>query len=200
MVPHFFSKDEKVLALTTVNVVKSVARAISAKTRKDLAGNLLLDFLFQLGKSVRAGLKPNNNKNRVQTQRLFLGKTLCGLVVACLKRVCSRSARKSITALFFFNSVEVLGLLVDPGFLSVRWPLRQLHAAAEVDELHPFVVLVNMTLKNLRATFSFLAKTDDGAVVVRQTQQLQSVPDSSSQAEQQWGTYAQIMYFLFNTY
>lgn len=185
MVPHFFSKDEKVLALTTVNVVKSVARAISAKTRKDLAGNLLLDFLFQLGKSVRAGLKPNNNKNRVQTQRLFLGKTLCGLVVAFLKRVCSRSARKSNTALFFFNSVEVLGLLVDPGFLSVRWPLRQLHAAVEVDELHPFVVLVNMTLKNLRATFSFLAKTDDGAVVVRQTQQLQSVPDSSSQAEQQ---------------
>ncbi len=97
--------------------------------------------------------------NRVQTQRLFLGKTLCGLTVAFLKRVCSRSEKKSATALFFFNSVEALGL-VDRGFLSVRWPLRQLHAAVEVEDLHPFVVSVNTTVKNLRATFSFLAHTE----------------------------------------
>ena len=113
-------------------------------------------------------------------------------------RSTSSSSKSSISAnLCMFNSVEALGLLVDCGFLSVRWPLRQLHAAAEVDELHPFVVLVNMTLKNLRATFSFLVKTDDGAVVVRQTQQLQF---RTVLPKQQWGTYAQIMYFLFNTY
>ena len=179
--PFFRDEEEKeAVVLTTVVVVKAVSKALSANTRQDLAGNLLLDFFFQLGKCVRAGLKPHNNKNRVQTQRLFLGKTLCGLVLAFLKRVCSRSEQKSATALFFLNSVEALGLLVDRGFLSVRWPLRQLHAAVEVDDLHPFVVLVNTTVKNLRATFSFLATTDDGAVVVSQAQQLQSRPGRPS--------------------
>jgi len=100
----FFRDEEEkeAVVLTTVVVVKAVSKALSANTRQDLAGNLLLDFFFfQLGKCVRAWLKPHNNKNRVQTQRLFLGKTLCGLVLAFLKRVCSRSEQKSATALFF---------------------------------------------------------------------------------------------------
>jgi hypothetical protein len=96
-------EGKEAVQFPTVDVVRAVSKTLSADTRQDFAGNLLLDF-FSARQVCSSGAQAPTITRRGFKPNLSLGKTLCRLALLFKKG-----------SAFFLYSVEALGLLVDSG-------------------------------------------------------------------------------------
>jgi hypothetical protein len=135
--------------------------------------NNFLQILHQLGKRSQSLLKPNNNKTRLTTAKLFVGVEVWeATLFPFLCKIASEREKKGKTSTFFFLDMTALLVLMNKDFLEVVWPGREVRANIICDAEYPVVVTYNSTSMQLRATFSCLAVGFNNQLVVSANQTL----------------------------
>jgi hypothetical protein len=123
--------------VTRVTFAGNIAKGKQPDSKKILANNFL-QILHQLGKRAQSLLKPNNNKTRLTTAKLFVGVEVWeATLFPFLCKIASEREKKGKTSTFFFLDMTALLFLLNKDFLEVVWPGREVRANIICDAEYP---------------------------------------------------------------